>query len=210
MKTKIITLAVMMITALGFAQISGTKHDFSAQLWNINNGGTGSGQICNACHTPHGAKAAAAPLWDRVAGTGTFTAYSSTTFNADDANTTATAAVAYSTTPTGVSALCLSCHDGSKPLDNGGAITTTINPLAVRDGGVDEHPISIAYTTQLVAADKGLKSVAIVDGLGLLFSGSIECSSCHDVHNAANINSGTGLLSVTNDGSQLCLSCHAK
>jgi len=36
---------------------------------------------------------------------------------------------------------------------------------------------------------------------------SVECSSCHDVHN------GTGfgaLLKVDNAGSQLCLTCHTK
>ena len=206
-----ITLAVMMMTAVGFAQISGTAHDFSGKAWNSDNNGAGSAQICNACHTPHGATTADAPLWDRATTGGAFAAYVSPTFDADDLTTASDGiAAAYSATPTGVSALCLSCHDGTSKLVKSGLLDTTITAAFTRNGGADEHPISIDYSTQLVAADGGLKTVAPVTTAGLLFGGSVECSSCHDVHNANNIDAGKNLLSVSNNGSALCLTCHAK
>ena len=60
--------------------ITGSSHDFSAATWNNDT----SGEICNACHTPHSATVIAdAPLWDRVtvinAGV-TYDDYSSLTF----------------------------------------------------------------------------------------------------------------------------------
>jgi len=213
MKTpkQILTLALMLFATYAFSQITGTKHDFSAAAWND----ATSGEMCNACHSPHkGDIAAAAPLWSRVVTSGAFASYSSPTFNADDL-TTATdgVAAAYTTTPSGVSLLCLTCHDGVTKLDYTGVATTTMGDInggaAVRDGGSDEHPISIDYNINLINADGGLQSVATATPR-LSAAGTVECSSCHDVHNSLNINSGVGLLAVSNANSAICTTCHAK
>ena len=39
-----------------------------------------------------------------------------------------------------------------------------------------------------------------------LFGGKVQCASCHDPHN----NTNEPFLTKTNDGSQLCFTCHAK
>ena len=74
--------------------IAGTAHDFSLQ-------GYSGGQICIACHTPHGGNTTVtdAPLWNHAVTTATYTLYSSSTLNAGPL-----------TQPSGVSKLCLSCH----------------------------------------------------------------------------------------------------
>ena len=41
----------------------------------------------------------------------------------------------------------------------------------------------------------------------LLFNNRMECASCHDVHNGGTT-PGPGLLRITTNGSQLCLTCH--
>ncbi|WP_372793249.1 cytochrome c3 family protein [Lutibacter sp.] len=212
MKTKniFLTLALVLSTTFAFAQITGSAHDFSGAAWND----ASSGEICNACHTPHqGDVAAAAPLWSRAITAGAFTAYTSATFTANDANTdTAGTGLAYSATPSGVSLLCLTCHDGVSKLDYTGVAATTMtiqNAAAVRNGGNDEHPISIDYNANLITADGGLQSVATALPR-LSAQGTVECSSCHDVHGSFDNTVGGGLLAATNANSALCTTCHAK
>ena len=93
MKTKniFLTVALGLFTTFAFAQtITGSSHDFGSAVWNNGNGTgtTASGQICNACHSPHrGTGGLASPLWSRNQTISGFTAYTSTTFTADDAAT---------------------------------------------------------------------------------------------------------------------------
>lgn len=212
MKTtkQLLTMVFALFATYAFSQITGTAHDFSGAAWND----ASSGEICNACHSPHlGDITAAAPLWSRTTTAGAFSAYFSPTFDADDANTdTAGTGVAYSSPPTGVSLLCLTCHDGVTLLDYTGVATTVmgdLNAAAVRNGGADEHPISIDYNPNLISADGGLNDVATATPR-LSANLTVECSSCHDVHNDLNIASGVGLLAASNANSDLCLTCHAK
>jgi hypothetical protein len=194
-----------------FSQIATTAHDFSGATWND----ASSGEICNACHSPHqGDIAAAAPLWSRATTAGSFTAYASPTFNADDLTTNSdNTTAAYDASPSGVSLLCLTCHDGVSLLDYTGADATTTmtteNANAVRNGGADEHPISIEYSQNLIDADGGLQTILTATPR-LSGDGTVECSSCHDVHNDLDINGGVGLLAASNANSALCTACHAK
>jgi len=81
----------------------------------------------------------------------------------------------------------------------------------------NDHPVSFTYNNALATADGGLHPPTTQSsGLGgtisadMLFgtaSDQVECASCHDVHNAANI---PALLLKPNTGSALCLTCHAK
>jgi hypothetical protein len=202
--------------------IAGTKHDFSTQAW-------AGGQICVACHTPHGGNTSVtdAPLWNHTVTTATYTLYSSGTLNAGAP-----------AQPSGVSKLCLSCHDGTVAVDSfGGATGTTFMTgtkavgAAAQGSLANDHPIGFTFDTALANADGALfdpstRSVTVGSGgtrskTGtvaslMLFNGKLECASCHDVHNTFTANDGavgTGgypLLRVSKSGSTICLTCHNK
>jgi predicted CXXCH cytochrome family protein len=119
------------------ATIVGSKHDFSANnvlttpfagVWEV----PGPGgfplvidQVCVFCHTPHGASKnvpgiTGSPwLWNRTnsppAGGYSYSMYSSSTLSVQNQSTTA---------PTGISMMCMSCHDGVTSI----AVGTLLNP----------------------------------------------------------------------------------
>ncbi|MCK5432196.1 MAG: cytochrome c3 family protein [Gammaproteobacteria bacterium] len=189
---------VLLMSSPIMAAISASAHDFSTASWNT------KGEICSVCHTPHNAGTSVlAPMWDRTTSTAAFTLYLSS-------SSTSQATLQQ---PTGLSLLCLSCHDGTIALDNssvGDATKMTGTKLLGTDLRND-HPISFTYDDALVAADTlaggtaGLKAKA--DVTAYLFNNSVECASCHDVHNSATI---AYLLRETNAASALCLQCHIK
>jgi hypothetical protein len=120
------------------AGLTGSKHDFSAKTWNT----TGQ-QICQPCHTPHGGMATvtSAPLWNHTETTHAFTLYSSTVSSTYQGGTA---------TITGVSKLCLSCHDGTVALDSFGGATGTTMLTGSTLVGFDlsnDHPVGFTYNT---------------------------------------------------------------
>lgn len=193
------------------AQVSGSKHDLRP-LFDAS--GVGD-EICVFCHTPHSSNADA-PLWNRTGATATFTMYDSPTM--DNPN---------STGPQGVSAGCLSCHDGATALNalkNGtltettgalpadGTIGDIILPLVPFTGNgdfggdlTDDHPISITYA----GGAAGDWNSPPTNSIPLYGAGDdqVECGSCHNPHGGV---ASTPFLRFTNAGSQLCLSCHKK
>jgi predicted CXXCH cytochrome family protein len=182
--------------------ITDSKHDFSSESWND------TGEICVVCHAPHGgAPLADAPLWSHSLTVQSFTLYSSGTLDAGDLGQ-----------PVGTTRLCLSCHDGTIALDSFGGDTgsNTIEDVVAPGGNLNtEHPISFTYDAALATSDGGLYNPTTTSsGLGgtisddMLFGGKMECSSCHDVHNAAG--AADDLLVKDNAGSNLCLTCHNK
>jgi predicted CXXCH cytochrome family protein len=199
----IITLAfILNFSTVSHAVITGSAHDFSANSWNT------TSQICVVCHTPHNGDTTItdAPLWNHEVTNTTFTLYNSAWLDAVPGQ------------PSGVSKLCLSCHDG----------TIAIEDYAGRTGGTDfvlpannlgttlanDHPISITYDSALAVADSGLYDPAAQNsGLrgtvqeDLLVNDKLECSSCHDVHNSI---PASKLLRIDNTQSGLCLTCHNK
>jgi predicted CXXCH cytochrome family protein len=204
LKNVVCLLALVAITSPTFAAITSSAHDFSGESW--------TSEICNVCHTPHnGTIQENSPLWDHdlTSETG-YSLYTGVSIQATDLGQ-----------PTsGISKLCLSCHDGTIALDSfGGAVGADFildgEPGYI--GGTDlsnDHPISFTYDTTLADADGSLHNPAVVTTeLGdtidadLLFGGKVECASCHDVHNAAD---EAYLLVINNDGSDLCLTCHDK
>jgi predicted CXXCH cytochrome family protein len=122
----------------------------------------------------------------------------------------------------GISRLCLSCHDGTVAVDSYGAAigsgTEFIEPTTgsfagtgagMLDGDMSsEHPIGMAYAAA-GSTNGGMRPVPV--GNTLLFgagnAATVECASCHDVHNET---ANTHLLLTTNVGSQICLECHVK
>lgn len=198
--TLILVAILLLAAAPVMAQnIAGSAHDFSSDTWNS------TGEICQPCHTPHNATGTDAPLWNHGVTSATFTLYSSSTLDATMGQ------------PAGVSKMCLSCHDGTVALDSFGGVTGSTNITGTDLVGTDltdDHPVSFTYDTALSTTDGGLHDPSTANsGLGgtiaadLLFGGSMECSSCHDVHNASGL---TSLLVKSNAASGLCLTCHNK
>lgn len=194
----IISLIISVPSLSQLAGIRGSKHDFSGSGWT-------DGEICIACHVPHGASSNVdAPLWDRSNSTQTFIPYTSVTMKA---------AVGQ---PDGNSKLCLSCHDGTVAMDSFNGlmgsvfIQNPIGPNLLNGDGHWPHPVSIVYDSNLSAVDTRINDPSgTFTALGntiqqdLLKNDKLQCSSCHDVHNAKGLPT---LLKITEN--QLCITCH--
>jgi predicted CXXCH cytochrome family protein len=198
----IATFLILPVAAMAQG-ITGTSHDFTlaGNPWNT------TGEICIVCHTPHGGSITVnAPLWNHTTTTATFTTYDSPTM---DATTGA---------PTGVSLMCLSCHDGTVAIDSFGVSpTTTVSVTGIFLVGTDlsnDHPISMLYddTNDLGLNDPDVAGSSGLPGGGsitddMLFAGEMQCASCHDPHDDAGL---SNFLVKSNAGSLLCLTCHDK
>ncbi|MCF6364767.1 MAG: cytochrome c3 family protein [Bacteroidales bacterium] len=210
MKKLSILLFFVTIGLMSFGQLTGSAHDFNdgAGLGNDAWNTMASNKMCGPCHTPHNAsQAASGPLWSHTLSTAVFTIYTSP-FNTMEA---------VPGQPSGVSLYCLSCHDGTVNLndhDYGTSADAMTGTALVGTDLSDDHPVSFAWdgtftdpelydpTTQL----SGLPAGGTIT-TDMLFSGTLQCGSCHDVHNYAGI---PGLLLKTNISSELCLTCHNK
>jgi predicted CXXCH cytochrome family protein len=198
--------------------ISGSPHDFRAG--GISTGWATTTEICVVCHAPHDnpmGDGSETLLWNRnYATTSAYVTYANATMVANPGQ------------PSGVSKLCLSCHDGTVAVDQFGGETEGVNFLTSSDAayvGTDlsnDHPISFDYpTTNASSGDPELyvKTTAMPAAWGgsgtpsideaMLIDGKVECASCHDVHNT-NAVATTYLLLVSNTNSALCLTCHNK
>ena len=191
----VFALVFTLYGSASMAGMEGTAHDFISLPHTTD--------FCHVCHTPYTDPARSltgAPLWNRAATTETFTLYQSTgTLNAAPGQLGS------------LSRLCLSCHDGTVATDSfSGAVgTSTIG--ATEFFGSQDHPISFVYES-VVASDGGLAPSAYAYGAGVLMgvlatTATVECTSCHDVHNAGNF---PPLLRINSVGSGLCLTCHLK
>ena len=208
--------------------IAGSVHDTSAGTAGTSKVFNTTGQICVVCHTPHNALSTAAPLWNKNVTVASYTPYASTTLDSVVGQ------------PAGVSLMCLSGHDGVVGMDAfGGAAGTAVNQMSAlaptASFGVDltdDHPISMTYDAALVTNDGALNAIttAVTIGEGtktkvgtietvMMNGGStVECSTCHDVHNTYTTPTTVAgapvadykLLKVTANGSAICLTCHAK
>jgi len=207
MKNKTVVLGMLVcvvcfiVTANG-QNVGSSAHNFSSFSWSGN-------QICAPCHTPHDAigVVSEAPLWNHTLTTNdTFTPYNSSTLTATVAD------------PDTTSKLCLSCHDGSVPLDAfggeaGGSVTISPTYRVGSGGNLSaEHPIGFVYDAQLVTDDGGLHPIttSVLGGTietEMLIDSKMGCYSCHDVHNGNGIQT---LLKISNQNSALCLTCHDK
>lgn len=208
--------------------IQNTPHDFSQAsdaTWN------GTGQICLPCHTPHGGNKGVqndAPLWNHTITTATYTVYTSATMKATIGQ------------PTGLTKLCLSCHDGTL---SKGAFGHNLNDTSTlgtpRLDRRSSHPVSFVYDSALAQADKGVFDPATTSsGLpeggtiatdmlqqgGTNVSGSTPYNTsdpnangstqnmlqCTSCHEPHNKYGNDYFLRIDNSGSKLCLTCHNK
>jgi predicted CXXCH cytochrome family protein len=160
-------------------------------------------QVCIFCHAPHNSTPVR-PLWNRTTPTEAYTIYTSKALEARPGQ------------PTGMSKMCLSCHDGTIAL---GAVVSRGTPI-VMSGGVttmplgpghlgtdlsDDHPISFRYDTALAIRNPKLKDPALLPPqIKLDDNAELQCTSCHDAHN----NELGNFLVMANTTSQLCTACH--
>lgn len=197
-RTLLILAAAAILAAPAVAQVSGTDHDLRTDI--------GVSEICVACHTPHGASPDV-PLWnhDLPSPANTYNVYTgSSTIDATDLTD-------FSSANGSVSSLCLSCHDGTVALGSlvnnpsAGPTDTTSTIGGAANLGTDltnDHPINFTFDAALVTADGELQ----LPTNAILFSGQMECASCHDPHD----NTNAPFLVTSNAASALCLDCHQK
>lgn len=197
-KVFLIILALILIIVAEPPHASGDTNSFNHNFGTESNerllGREKSGS-CSSCHTPHKNNESDGPQWEKVGSHKIFVLYSNSSIDSVVRQ------------PGYASLLCLSCHDGSiagnqvqKSLSRGKGTDVDLS---------DDHPISVIYDSNLASKDSSLRDPTFIPSALPLFSGKIECSTCHNVHqNGASANKG--LLRINNSRSRLCLACHIK
>ena len=215
MRYLLIGLLVTFLAIGLMAAVADTQHDLSSgSAATFNDAAvqaTNTDQICVFCHTPHQpAGVTVLPLWTHTLSTQTYTEYTGYDIQATINNLDA---------GTGVTNLCLSCHDGSLGVGNlykdpsSGVPDNFAAQIGVANDayiGVDlsnDHPVNFAFDNALYLADGELNDPAGAAIQALLTStDEMHCHSCHDVHDDTN----GDFLVMSNAASALCLTCHAK
>jgi hypothetical protein len=221
MKRLVIIAVVFLLAAFG-AQAAVTD---AANPHNLSSSGTSwiststTTRVCVFCHTPHNASGTTGPLWNKAGGTSTnYTNYGNWngTINASLGTWNGGSDVG--------SALCMSCHDGTVAVGstvNNGDYGVTATMGSVNDGDAnlglnlqDDHPVNFTYDSTLASADGDLatpsSSSLVTTGIPL-FGGTLQCGSCHDVHEYG-LTAGVSqpFLRIANTNSALCDACHNK
>jgi len=212
-------------TGLAHGQtVVGSRHDLSS-----NHGY--SDQVCVFCHTPHFANTdVVAPLWNRFVDLSqVFTTYQSPTMDTVTEQPTFTiSGVCLGCHDGTIGTAVVNGVTGSTKHDlvnapgPGGIPDTTSwpncrnchgqmygDPVADWQGTdlSNDHPITMTYPT--AAQDPGFRIPPdLVNGWSdvKLFSGKIECPTCHDPHDPTFV----PFLVKSNVASLLCLTCHIK
>ncbi len=113
---------------------------------------------------------------------------------------TSQVAVAVSVPLDSASSECLGCHKSEGP----GAIH--------KGEGQTVHIVGKDYALSR-AADPTLTPAGELNSLLTLVQGKVACVTCHTVYSKAThpkVATGDSMLSISNDGSALCLACHRK
>jgi predicted CXXCH cytochrome family protein len=163
----------------------------------------GESEVCVFCHAPHNSSPIR-PLWNRATPVEAYTIYTSRALEAQPGQ------------PTGVSKMCLSCHDGTIAVGSVLSRDSVIQmargmatlPRGASNLGTDlsdDHPISFKYDTTLSGKDPKVRSpTQIPHETRLDSNGELQCTTCHDAHS----NKQGKFLVMQNSSSELCLSCH--
>ncbi len=199
---KFLTLTLLSGAVAAQGSIVGSKHDFSSASWNS------GGEICRVCHTPHGKSSSLSAeklLWNHNVSSATYTLYSSSSLKGGI------------TQPQAASKRCLACHDGTIAVDafdggSGGTQYVTGDALVGTDLRAT-HPISVKWVHKKPYGScsncHDQHTSQLIDGPLPFPGGRVECTTCHEPHGKTPANpSGTHMLRVTMNLSQLCLRCH--
>ncbi|MEK9137858.1 MAG: cytochrome c3 family protein [Bacteroidota bacterium] len=219
-------VVVVLAATMAVAQtVVGSKHDLSTGggIIDRSRAPNAESQVCIFCHTPHQKGMTTKPLWNKtLSSQATYGIYANTTINATDITDIGLG--------TGVSNLCMSCHDGTVAVNSLGNRSTVgtptmgtgneLNPLFqianTREAymGTDltnDHPINFTYNAALATADGGLQTPVDANWVDAahtipLYTAKVQCASCHNPHN--NVNGS--FARVSNAASALCMKCHIK
>lgn len=218
--------ALLGVGSIALADVVGSVHDLTTATGGAFSTTSDTDEVCVFCHTPHAGNSNGAPLWNRQTPAGPYTMYDSTFSPTID--------MTVAGTPQGVSAACLSCHDGTIAFDVlVNATTSGSGTYNYTAGGADQgwaftgadsmlgrglptefgtdltnqHPISVTYDP---AQDPAFNTAASVTGAGLVLYGGaadqVECGTCHNPHDTTNV----PFLRIPNAASALCTTCHIK
>ncbi|MEE9230560.1 MAG: cytochrome c3 family protein [Acidobacteriota bacterium] len=191
-------LAVLPVTSAG-AGVEKTPHNLIAGRGVSPGEGEPPG-VCVFCHTPHSARPTRA-LWNRSLPGVTYKLYESITLEADVKQ------------PTGISRLCLSCHDGTIAL--GGPRVSRRRGKLLSEAltgrsslGIDlsdDHPISFTYDSAAATRNEELADPSLLPRvIKLERKKELQCTACHDPHE----DRLSKFLVMENRFSKLCVSCH--
>ncbi|MBO8125681.1 MAG: hypothetical protein H0Z38_00405 [Firmicutes bacterium] len=237
---KVLVFAVIIIFGLNLAasaaSIVGSKHDLSSTT-----GITNESQVCIFCHTPHGAskqgplwnREASTAIYTPYA-SDSLNATIDEIYGSKDDGSGGTILNDAGLTTGSSPDLCLSCHDGTVAV-NSLLNTSTNDTLPTMTAGLsqfdangklirepallgtdlsNDHPVNFIYSevatadAGIMAADANGKTVA---GKLPLFSGKMQCSTCHNVHDPGTDKTGQEpFLRDSKVGSAICLDCHNK
>jgi predicted CXXCH cytochrome family protein len=109
---------------------------------------------------------------------------------------------------TGVTSYCIGCHDGSvsRPVVIGrtGSLRAAAGLFGSATASFDAsamHPVDVTYPD----GRRGFRPASEVERVLPLAGGMVTCESCH-----SGADSTPNRLTVSNEGSRLCLVCHEK
>ena len=215
MRSRIHTLlgvaGLVALVGAASADIVGTAHDFSGEIWS-------DGEICLPCHTPHNAMdmsglgqqagvGQGAPLWNHEMTVANYDLYIDGTLQLG---------VAFDEALDSRSLLCMSCHDGTVALDSFGGVTGSqiiTGSEKIGQDLTDDHPVGAGAIYPLVPwmndpANWETHGFELQD---MLIDGGVErvvsCTTCHEPHSRTGF---ANMLWVDNNASALCLTCHIK
>jgi hypothetical protein len=243
-KLTVVAGALMVVSVR--AGILGSPHDFSGQSWNTDPADPAT--VCSTCHTPHHADSTVVPLWAHQVTASTFAMYSKSTVPVSQMvavpsgqpNGSSKACLSCHDGTVAINTYGGQPAYGGNMATHGTAAYIT-NSANLGTDLTHTHPISFVYNPGLVGSgpnqDQWLYNpnttpvLVPVSGTfvpgndmtinGFLLNGNntLECTSCHDVHNQEgtpfNITSNPKLVKIVGvdangDGSLLCRSCHNK
>ena len=167
------------------------------------------------------------PLWNHTLQSDTSYSMYDNGPGAPQSGPKASQAILLGMNPGSTSLLCLSCHDGSVAVNSygnpdqlprsqstGTAFMSTIYTIGQDKYLGNHHPIGFNYDdVQAVDTEIRKASTAKLTATGFIEdylseTGTMECSTCHSVHNKGN--TGETLLWRSDQNSELCLTCHDK
>lgn len=207
----------------GMNVIEGSKHDFTLTY---TGGGAGAVTQCSTCHEMH-KPVKMKPLWARnnpdknltwkVKSGILPTEYTNAAFDADPivASTAAGSLIPTWAFVDSRSGLCLSCHDGTQTVSDGGMITGRAN-LAIAPGDLSQnHRIGnerTAVSKYGAVTDVSMKAgdaVSITNVNGIVTTRYfVGCTTCHSMHASPSTNRKLLVNSRDYAHGPVCLDCH--